>query len=49
MNAVLLAIALAAGNFLYQSVFAETPNWLVAAERSYFQAFAIGFYALMSR
>ena len=47
MAAISLILALSLGNFIYQGVFAETANWLVAAERSYFQAFAIGLYALM--
>lgn len=38
-----IIIALAAGNFFYQWMQVD-PNWVTAAERSYFQTMAILFY-----
>ena len=48
MKAIFAILALAVGNFLYQLIQAE-PNWFVAVERSWFQAWAVGFYALIWR
>lgn len=39
---VLVTLAsLAAGNFVFQGVFADAPNWMVAIDRSWFQATAL--------
>jgi hypothetical protein len=45
---MILALGLTVGNFAYQLFLAE-PNFLVALERSYFQALAIFFYFLTSK
>lgn len=47
MNAVIIALSLAAGNFVYQMLFGG-PDWAVAIERSFFQILAIGTYVLVS-
>jgi hypothetical protein len=39
MNYILVAVALSVGNFAFQ-IFGN-GDWLLAAERSYFQAFAL--------
>lgn len=36
-----MMLGLAAGNFLYQGMIADVPQWWVATERSFFQAIAI--------
>lgn len=46
MNALLAIGALSAGNFIYQMFFVADPNWIVAFERSFFQAMAILLYVL---
>ena len=50
MTALILILSLTAGNFIYQAVgLFEPANWMVAAERSYFQACAILLYAWFSK
>lgn len=39
--ALLTLAALSAGNFFYQGVLADAPNWKLAIERSWFQATAL--------
>ena len=41
MKYMAIAFALAVANFIYQSVFADTPKYSDALERSYFQAAAL--------
>lgn len=40
--AILLMFGLSLGNFLYQWIFADVPNWRGAFDRSFFQAIAVG-------
>lgn len=48
MKVVPVILALAAGNFLYQLIQTE-PSWSVAIERSWFQGWAVVFYALIRK
>jgi hypothetical protein len=45
---MLVIVGLAAGNFIYQMFMAE-PNFLVAFERSFFQAIAVFAYIIASK
>ena len=47
LSILVISVGLTAGNFFYQSVLAE-PNWMAAAERSFFQFFAILLYAILT-
>lgn len=46
MSAYVLVLVLAIGNFSFQWLFGDS-DWLTAAERTYFQAFAIAAYVFL--
>ena len=40
-EAASLIVVMALANFVYQALFADQPNWVTAADRSFFQTNAL--------